>query len=74
MEAAGYKVKEFVFVAQENTQPFASKVFKITNEQMDVACLTMEKHLHAYMRHLKGEKPTVYNSPNVVTLDLDDEV
>ena len=50
------------------------KVFKITNEQMDVAWLTMEKHLHAYMRHLKGEKPTVYNSPNVVTLDLDDEV
>ena len=71
MEAAGYKVKEFVFVAQEKKQPFASKVFKITNEQMDVAWLTMEKHLHAYMRHLKGEKPTVYNSPNVVTLDLE---
>tara|TARA_R100000697_G_scaffold53270_1_gene66524 strand:- start:85 stop:924 length:840 start_codon:yes stop_codon:yes gene_type:complete len=73
MEAAGYKVKEFVFVAQEKKPPYASKVFIITDKQMDVAWETMDTHLDNIKRCMKGNKPTIYNSPNIVTLDLENE-
>jgi len=74
LEAAGYRVKEFVFVAQEKKLPYASKVFKITEQQMDKAWIKMSASLESYKKYLKGTKPTIHNSPNIVTLDLDDEV
>ena len=43
MEAAGYKVTDFMFVAQEKTYPYASKVFRMTKEQMDFGWSIMEK-------------------------------
>jgi exodeoxyribonuclease VIII len=74
MEAAGYSVKEFVFVAQEKKPPYASKVFIITDKQMDVAWEIMNTHLENIKRCMKGNKPTIYNSPNIVTLDLENEI
>ena len=71
LEAAGYRVKEFVFVAQEKKLPYASKVFKITEQQMDKAWIKMSASLESYKKYLKGTKPTIHNSPNIVTLDLD---
>ncbi len=73
LEAAGYRVKEFVFVAQEKKLPYASKVFKITEQQMDKAWIKMSASLESYKKYLKGTKPTIHNSHNIVTLELDDE-
>jgi len=73
LEAAGYRVKEFVFVAQEKKEPYASKVFKITDKHMDEAWIEMSESLESYKKYLKGTKPTIHNSPNIVTLELDAE-
>jgi hypothetical protein len=73
LEAAGYRVKEFVFVAQEKKEPYASKVFKITDKQMDLAWIDMSEYLEGINKILKGGKPTIYNSPNIVTLDFDEQ-
>jgi hypothetical protein len=72
LEAAGYRVKEFVFVAQEKKEPYASKIFKITDKQMDKAWLDMKDMLESYKKYLKGTKPTIHNSPNIVTLELEE--
>ena len=73
LQAAGYKVKEFVFVAQEKKPPYACKIFKITDKQMDLAWLDMSEYLEGINKILKGGKPTIYNSPNIVTLDFDEQ-
>jgi hypothetical protein len=65
-------VKEFVFVAQEKRAPYASKVFLITDKQMDLAWIDMNEYLEGINKCLKGARPTIYNSPNIVTLDLDE--
>jgi hypothetical protein len=70
MQKAGYDVQEFVFVAQEKTYPYASKVFKITDEQMDFGWLIMERYLNDYKEYEKGKPLSIYNSPNVVELVL----
>ena len=70
LEAAGYSVKEFVFVAQEKVHPFASKVFRITSEHMDYAWHTMERYLNEYKEYKKGKPLSIYNSPNVVELEV----
>ena len=72
MEKAGYSVKEFAFVAQEKVPPYASKVFVITNEQMDKAWNKMQVFLDAYNKYLYDGITTIYNSDNIVTLDLED--
>jgi len=72
MEKAGYSVKEFAFVAQEKVPPYASKVFVITNEQMDKAWDKMQVFLDAYNKYLYDGITTIYNSDNIVTLDLED--
>jgi len=73
LQAAGYRVKEFVFVAQEKRAPYASKVFLITDKQMDLAWIDMNEYLEGINKCLKGARPTIYNSPNIVTLELSDE-
>lgn len=70
MEAAGYKVEEFVFVAQEKTYPYASKVFRITKEQMDFAWSIMETYLDNYKEYEKGKPLSIYNTPNIIDLVL----
>jgi len=70
VEAAGYKVKEFVFVAQEKVHPYAAKVFRITHEHMDYAWNTIEGYLNEYKEYKKGKPLSIYNSPNVVELDI----
>ena len=67
---AGYDVQEFVFVAQEKTYPFASKVFRLTKEQMDFGWSIMETYLDDYKEYKKGKPLTIYNSPNVVDLAI----
>ena len=70
IQMAGYDVDEFVFIAQEKVQPYASKVFKITKEQMDYGWNMMESYLEEYKEYQKGKPLTIYNSPNVVDLVL----
>jgi hypothetical protein len=72
MEKAGYSVKEFAFVAQEKVPPYASKIFVITDEQMDKAWDKMQVFLDAYNKYLDDGKTTIYNSDSIVTLDLED--
>ena len=70
IQMAGYDVDEFVFIAQEKVQPYASKVFRITKEQMDYGWNMMEGYLEEYKEYQKGKPLTIYNSPNVVDLVL----
>ncbi len=70
MEAAGYKVDSFVFVAQEKTYPYASKVFRMTKEQMDFGWSIMQSYLEDYKEYKKGKTLSIYNSPNVIDLVL----
>jgi len=72
MEKAGYSVKEFAFVAQEKFPPYASKIFVITDEQMDKAWDRMQVFLDAYNKYLYDGITTIYNSDSIVTLDLED--
>ena len=73
MQKAGYVVKEFAFVAQEKVPPYASKVFIITDEQMDKAWEQMSVYLEDYNKYLDTGIVSTYNSDNVVTLDLGEE-
>ena len=70
MEAAGYKVTDFMFVAQEKTYPYASKVFRMTKEQMDLGWSIMAAYLEDYKEYKKGKPLSIYNSPNVIDLVL----
>jgi len=70
MEAAGYKVTDFMFVAQEKTYPYASKVFRMTKEQMDFGWSIMATYLEDYKEYKKGKPLSIYNSPNVIDLVL----
>ncbi len=72
MEKAGYNVKEFAFVAQEKFPPYASKIFIITDEQMDSAWENMQIFLDDYNKYLDTGKVSIYNSDSIVTLDLDE--
>ena len=70
MEKAGFRVKEFIFVAQEKVHPFASKVFRMGEEHMNRGWEMMEQYLEAYKNYEKGGHLTIYNSPNIVDLEL----
>jgi hypothetical protein len=70
MEAAGYKVTDFMFVAQEKTYPYASKVFRMTKEQMDFGWSIMETYLEDFKEYKKGKPLSIYNSANVIDLVL----
>lgn len=70
LSMAGYDVEDFVFIAQEKVHPYASKVFRITKEQMDFGWTMMESYLSDYKEYQKGKPLTIYNSPNVVDLVL----
>ena len=70
MEAAGYKVTDFMFVAQEKTYPYASKVFRMTKEQMDFGWSIMQNYLEDFKEYKKGKPLSIYNSPNVIDLVL----
>jgi len=67
---AGYDVEDFMFIAQEKVHPYASKVFRITKEQIDFGWTMMENYLEEYKEYQKGKPLTIYNSPNVVDLVL----
>jgi hypothetical protein len=67
---AGYDVEDFMFIAQEKVHPYASKVFRITKEQMDFGWTMMESYLNNYKEYQKGKPLSIYNSPNVVDLVL----
>ena len=69
-EAAGFKVADFVFVAQEKKKPYASKVFKMKHEDMDADWLRLEDMLDNYNAVLDGKEATIYNSPNIIEVDL----
>ena len=68
LESAGYSVDGFVFIAQEKSHPYASKVFRITKEQMDYAWKIMERYLEEYKEYQQGKPLSIYNSPNIVDL------
>jgi hypothetical protein len=70
VEMAGYEVTDFLFIAQEKVHPYASKVFRITKEQMDYGWTMMEQYLNDYKKYQKGKPLSIYNSPNVVDLVL----
>ena len=67
---AGYDVEDFMFIAQEKVHPYASKIFRITKEQIDFGWTMMENYLEEYKEYQKGKPLTIYNSPNVVDLVL----
>ena len=68
MQMAGYDIDSFVFVAQEKVYPYASKVFRITKEQVDYGWTIMQRYLEDYKEYQQGKPLSIYNSPNVVDL------
>jgi hypothetical protein len=59
-----------MFVAQEKVHPYASKIFRMKNEDMDKGWERMAKYLQNYQDYEKNGKPTIYNQPNVVDLSI----
>ena len=69
-EQAGFNVVDFYFVAQEKKHPFASKIFRMKDEDMVAGWLKLEHTLGEYKAVLDGQRATTYNSPNIVNVDL----
>tara|TARA_R100000935_G_scaffold40187_1_gene61706 strand:+ start:366 stop:1241 length:876 start_codon:yes stop_codon:yes gene_type:complete len=69
-ERAGFNVVDFLFVAQEKKKPFASKVFKMSHDDMTAGWLKLEHLLGEYNAVLDGKEATIYNSPSIVNVDL----
>ena len=71
-EKAGFDVREFVFVAQEKTSPYASKVFKIKNENFDKYWTELDYMLGLYRNSLDSTKIDLqtYNCPDIIEIDL----
>ena len=57
-------------VAQEKKAPYASKVFRMTEELMEQGWDNMSRFLEEYANHGKGGQLSIYNSPNIVDLVL----
>ena len=68
-ERAGFKVADFVFVAQEKKPPYANKVFKMNHADMEIGWNFLSGYLDDYNNMLAGKPATIYNSPNVVELN-----
>ena len=68
-ERAGFKVADFVFVAQEKKPPYANKVFKMNHADMEIGWNFLSGYLEDYNKMLAGKPATIYNSPNVVELN-----
>jgi len=68
-ERAGFKVADFVFVAQEKKPPYANKVFKMNHTDMEIGWNFLSDYLDDYNKVLAGKPATIYNSPNVVELN-----
>ena len=68
-ERAGFKVADFVFVAQEKKPPYANKVFKMNHADMEIGWNFLSDYLDDYTKVLGGKPATIYNSPNVVELN-----
>lgn len=71
-EAAGFKVEGFCFVAQEKKEPYASKIFWMKKEDLDRGWIKLDALIGEYKAVINGSKPTIYNSPNSVELNLND--
>ena len=69
-QKAGFKVEDFLFVAQETKHPYATKIFKMNDEDMDRGWEQLEKSLVDFKAVKDGEKPSIYNSPNIVEVML----
>ena len=69
-QRAGFKVEDFLFVAQETKHPYATKIFKMNDEDMDRGWEQLEKSLVDFKTVKDGEKPSIYNSPNIVEVML----
>ena len=69
-QRAGFKVEDFLFVAQETKHPYATKIFKMNDEDMDRGWEQLEKSLVDFKAVKDGEKPSIYNSPNIVEVML----
>ncbi len=67
-EKAGFKVTDFYFVAQEKTMPFANKIFRVSESDMEVAWNKIKHALPRFEQVLNGEKAKIYNSPDIVDL------
>ena len=69
-EKAGFNVVDFIFVAQEKKKPFASKIFRMGQTDMDSGWQRMGSLLTEYNAVLNGKETTIYNSPSIVDIDL----
>tara|TARA_R100000388_G_scaffold90593_1_gene72033 strand:+ start:680 stop:1543 length:864 start_codon:yes stop_codon:yes gene_type:complete len=70
-EKAGFKVADFLFVAQEKKHPYASKVFKMKHADMEAGWLELDRLLGEYKSVTQGRNlPTVYNTPELVEIEL----
>ena len=69
-EKAGFKVKDFLFVAQEKKPPYASKIFKMKPQDLESGWLELDRLLGEYKGVQDGREPTIYNTPNYVEIEL----
>ena len=69
-EKAGFKVNDFLFVAQEKKPPYASKIFRMKPEDLEAGWLELDRLLGEYIRVQEGREPSVYNTPSYVEIEL----
>ena len=69
-ERAGLKVEGFAFVAQEKKIPYASKIFWISNADMDKGWVYLDRLITEYKAVVNGASPTIYNTPHQVNIDI----
>ena len=71
-QKAGFNVKEFVFVAQEKTSPYASKIFKFDTADLEKYWIELEYIIQNYEKIMQGavQNLQAYNCPNVIELDI----
>jgi hypothetical protein len=72
-EKAGFKVDSFIFVAQEKKEPFASKIFTMNADDLASGWDHLSNLVSQYKDVLNGKQASVYNSPDVVEVNLNDD-
>ena len=72
-EKAGFKVDSFIFVAQEKKEPFASKIFTMKADDLASGWDHLSNLVSQYKSVLNGKQASVYNSPDVVEVNLHDD-
>jgi hypothetical protein len=72
-EKAGFKVENFIFVAQEKKEPYASKIFTMKADDLASGWDLLNELVSEYKAVINGKQASVYNSPDIIEVNLNDD-